>query len=1647
MSGSHTQAFSLALIDAAFDKDEGVRQEIAQALRVLGARHPQLVLTACHDYLSKHSKLVQVHRVIVLHSMEAIAKDSLDRLEQPLARKLISLASDEMTRSKDVQAEWQAAASQLLVALGCRFINEVMEDVLQKFQPGVLPHLYIVHTLGNLSTANVYGMVPFLTAILGTMLPMLAMAKQDSMKSVFTIALAHFSESILEYLANLDKAPDPTVRKDAFSAEIFSSYDILFNGWLQHKDPKLRSSVVEAVGQMSHLMPHDKLEEQLPRLIPGILNLYRKHSDHLHITQSLCHVLDAAVEMGSRVLETQIDNLLNTLHPQICATLDYNNHTAVKNHNEVLRCFTVLACAYTDRLVAFLLQKLEVHNEKVRIGTLTLLKHLVNSTATQLDSKRLLLLTGMKLTIQDNNNYKVRRMLAQVISTMAHHDYLELEGGEAMVEFIIRQCALPCHPENPKPRTYDPEEVTEEGLRDMCDNILNLLTTTVKRMQEVLWPFLLEFVMPVQYLNALAPVCRSLAYLGTKRQQAGSTEALLDYAGRDLPTPHALLTRLLVLSSFPYRGRGRGVPALRLLQAVSALIHPQLGRVWDDELPPLIQHLEEHSEETLAQRQWEDKLLLLLSRSLETVTACDEGWSCQLSEEMSRHLHHYNSFPQEKGFLYKCAGVALRQIPNSDVVRRQLMELLQSVRHSEILEREGVAVCVGFCATTHLDDTLSKLQDFGKSDILKKSPSLFHILKDKSDMELEKAKSTVILCYGYLTLHAPEDQILARVEKDVVKHVLAHFNTKVLGIKVETKDMTIKLSLMKTLTLIARAIHASSSRRNIPYTFSQKGELLHYMQDVIRAEPADALRTPIRQHAITTCTHLLKLAPPLGEVDTFELIKTCMNSVFGLPAPAVDRSKDENGINLREREVLYEDTLAALQELLKQILYQDLSPDQLDNVYKHVEGWIMSPRECERERAVLTTSSLLAFYLDKLQVRTVVSFHSLGSLLGRLVPRCMDPAGTVRRSALHGLHSLLSIQQRHAGFALDHRDEAVERLRTLPDTLDQPDSKQQFHSCSQIGQVIAQCIPQTQLQPLLLLLFEGLADPHPSCSSAASVVINTLVRIRGSSLGDQVPVLLSVLHLRLESIVAEPVKSSVLQTVSLLAAQNLPAVISCLLLHPLPYDRAVGEMWGSLATEGTVCRQALEVLTERLDRQQPYEERRESLLRSATVQLATVQPLAMTCAVGALLSRPESGEAVSLLQPLLFSSLLLRVGSSIGVRLPKDPTGQGPVRITTTLDVCSCSVEALRGMVVRSGNEDILRIMADEDGWGLMKKQDTHHQGVTLLARATAQHGATHLHSVVERLEPALTAPYPGQRVTVAAFFAELLNHRVTCDLLLTDGLVSALLRCLVDTSRLVRMLSIRGLGNVATGAAGKVHKYSTRLLSAMMAGMDEKDDVDDSVTLESMSGLSKLLAQLRGNNVEPILINIALRIRPFFEKDEDRVRSAAFTVFGNLSRFGDGESKADFLEQVHSSMVSLLLHLNDTSHQVVKSCKFALRLIGPLMGSANVSAMFQKHLLEEAHLHYGEFINDLAKHIINDFPEKINFYIMGNVSFFKSTRAEIRGNAAMFTGFLLGNLSQAELQSVSLEHVCGAIIMLLRDAVPAVRIKAAEALSLLHEL
>ncbi|XP_010192594.1 PREDICTED: maestro heat-like repeat-containing protein family member 1, partial [Mesitornis unicolor] len=290
-------------------------------------------------------------------------------------------------------------------------------------------------------------------------------------------ALQHFSESIQEYLANLDKAPDPTVRKDTFSNEIFCAYEVLFNSWLQHREAKLRLAVVEAMGPMSYLLPSEKLEEQLPKLIPGILALYKKHTEAFYISKSLCQILEASVNIGSRSLDVQLDALLGTLHPQICAPADPAVPLTVKNHTEVLRCFTVLACSFPDRVLAFLLPKLESSNERTRVGTLLIMRQIINSAPSQMEIKKPFILSSMKLPLQDSNN-KVKRAVVQVISAMAHHGYLEQPGGEAMMEFLVRQCALPSHPKKQPP---DADDVASDRVQRISDNIF-LLSTTVDRM-------------------------------------------------------------------------------------------------------------------------------------------------------------------------------------------------------------------------------------------------------------------------------------------------------------------------------------------------------------------------------------------------------------------------------------------------------------------------------------------------------------------------------------------------------------------------------------------------------------------------------------------------------------------------------------------------------------------------------------------------------------------------------------------------------------------------------------------------------------------------------------------------------------------------------------------------------------------------------------------------------------------------------------------------------------------------------------------------------------------------------------------------------------------------------------------------------------
>lgn len=139
------------------------------------------------------------------------------------------------------------------------------------------------------------------------------------------------------------------------------------------------------------------------------------------------------------------------------------------------------------------------------------------------------------------------------------------------------------------------------------------------------------------------------------------------------------------------------------------------------------------------------------------------------------------------------------------------------------------------------------------------------------------------------------------------------------------------------------------------------------------------------------------------------------------------------------------------------------------------------------------------------------------------------------------------------------------------------------------------------------------------------------------------------------------------------------------------------------------------------------------------------------------------------------------------------------------------------------------------------------------------------------------------------------------------------------------------------------------------------------------------------------------------------------------------------------NGLVTLLLHLQDPKPDVVKASKFALQMCAPNLNNQNLSEMFTAHLHPDRGLHYGEFINNVSKHMVQGYPDVIARLIQTNVAYFKSVWPEIRAAAPMFIGFLALHMRKDRCKSVDWDHLVTSLVILLKDPVPSVRVKAAE--------
>ncbi|KAK2527220.1 hypothetical protein Q9966_010440 [Columba livia] len=176
---------------------------------------------------------------------------------------------------------------------------------------------------------------------------------------------------------------------------------------------------------------------------------------------------------------------------------------------------------------------------------------------------------------------------------------------------------------------WKPQE--DRALQSLCVDILGSLDVTRRGMSQLLWPRLLQYVVPAQYSGVLIPLSRGLRALLERRERAGCEEE----------------------------------------EEPDAVDSPEQGR----------------AESSLDSAEWEQHVLKFLRASLKLIE--DETWSVGLSQQLSRQLGSSAPGSWQKLFLYKALGTALAGCRDLSHVQGQVLRFLQDTDSAELSETQA----------------------------------------------------------------------------------------------------------------------------------------------------------------------------------------------------------------------------------------------------------------------------------------------------------------------------------------------------------------------------------------------------------------------------------------------------------------------------------------------------------------------------------------------------------------------------------------------------------------------------------------------------------------------------------------------------------------------------------------------------------------------------------------------------------------------------------------------------------------------------------------------------------------------------------------------------------------------------------------------
>ncbi|WCJ34428.1 ARM repeat superfamily protein [Euphorbia peplus] len=1662
------------LVSSLADDSSVVREASMASLIDIASLNPLLVLDCCSSVSRggrrRFGNMAGIFQVMAL-SVRALNEQEVDPLYMS---KLAKIATAEMISTKELNADWQRAAARLLVSIGSHLPDLMMEEIYLYLSgtSSALPAM--VQILADFASADALKFTPRLKGVLSRVLPILGSVR-DVHRPIFANAFKCWGQAAWQY--TMDFPSHSLLDADVMSF-LHSAFELLLRVWATSRDLKIRTSSVEALGQMVGLITRTQLKAALPRLVPTVLELYKKDQDiALLATCSLHNILNASLlsDSGPPLLDFEdLTVILSTLLPVVCVNNDSQEHwdfsVGLKTYNEVLRCFLTVGLVYPDDLFAFLLNKCRLKEESLTFGALCVLKHLMPRLSEAWHNKRPLLIEAAK-SLLDEQNFGVRRALSELIVVMASHCYLVGPSAELFVEYLVRHCALSdidrSDIENFKVKfgNFCPLE-----LRAICEKGLLLITFTVPEMEHILWPFLLTMIIPRVYTGAVATVCRCIAEL-CKHGSSNLNGMLAECKARaGIPSPEELFARLLVLLHDPLAREQLATQILTVLCYLAPLFPKNINMFWQDEIPKMKAYVSDTEDLKLDrsyQETWDDMIINFLAESLDVIQ--DADWVISLGNAFTNQYELYTPDDEHAALLHRCLGMLLQKVDNRAYVVNRINWMYRQANIAIPTNRLGLAKAIGLVAASHLDTVLEKLKEI----LANVGQSIFHrflsIFSDSYKVEeSDDIHAALALMYGYAAKYAPSTVIEARIE--------ALVGTNMLSRLLYVRHPTAKQAVITAIDLLGRAV-INAAEKGASFPLQKRDMLLDYILTLMGRDENDDFADSSLEHlhtqalALSACTTLVSVEPKLT-IETRNHVMKATLGFFALPSEPVDVVNP-----------LVDNLITLLCAILLTSGEDGRSrAEQLLHILRQVDQYVSSPVECQRRRGCLAVHEMLLKFrmlcvsgycalgchgscthikqTDRTLHRNFSNLPSafvlpsreslcLGERVIVYLPRCADINSDIRKISAQILDQLFSISLSlpkpvgsNVGVDIQSSYTALSSLEDVIAILRSDASIDPSEVFNRIVSSICILLTKNELVATLNGSTAAICDKIKQSAEGAIQAVVEFVSKRGNELSETdisrtTQSLLSAVshvtekHLRLETLgaassLAESTSSKIVfNEVLTAAAKDIVTKDISRLRGGWPMQEA----FYAFSQHATLSFEFLGHLISILNQTPVSKGDLEKVESGSHFSEDQIDDDFLQAAMFALTAFFRGGgkvgkKAVEQSYASVLAALILQFGSCHGLA----SSGQHePLRalLTAFQAFCECMGDLEMGKILaRAGEqnekEKWINVIGDIAG-SISIKRPKEVQNISLI------------------LTKSLNRQQMFRREAAAAALSEFVRYSSGFSSLL-EPMVEALCRHVSDESPTVRCLCLRGLVQIPSI---HIHQYTSQILGVIVALLD---DSDEAVQLTAVTCLLTVLASSPNDAVEPILLNLSVRLRNLQTCMNTKIRATAFAAFGALSSYAVGAQQEMFLEQIHAALPRLVLHLHDNDISVRQACRDTFKRIAPSMEMDGLSALLMSHSFTSDHRSYYEaFIRDFSRLFSQHLPSKVDTYMASTIQALDASWPIIQANAIYMASSMLSLSEDQRILAVYYMQVFGTLVGKMKQSADAVvRATCSSALALL---